>query len=31
MLGFRAEVGLEEGLRRLVNWWRAERATTVAR
>jgi nucleoside-diphosphate-sugar epimerase len=24
-LGWRAEVGLEEGLRRLVSWWRAER------
>jgi UDP-glucose 4-epimerase len=24
-LGFEAEVGLEEGLRRLVGWWRAER------
>jgi UDP-glucose 4-epimerase len=24
-LGFEAEVGLEEGLRRLVDWWRAER------
>jgi len=23
-LGFRAEVGLDEGLRRLVEWWRAE-------
>ena len=23
MLGFRAEVGLEEGLARLVDWWRA--------
>ncbi|HEV7657185.1 MAG TPA: SDR family NAD(P)-dependent oxidoreductase [Mycobacteriales bacterium] len=30
LLGFRAEVDLEEGLRRLVEWWRAERdaATT---
>ena len=26
MLGFRSEVPLEEGLRRLVAWWRAERA-----
>ena len=26
LLGFRAEVGLAEGLRRLVDWWRAERA-----
>jgi UDP-glucose 4-epimerase len=25
-LGFEAEVDLEEGLRRLVDWWRAERA-----
>ena len=25
LLGFEAEVGLEEGLRRLVEWWRAER------
>ncbi|MDQ3932899.1 MAG: NAD-dependent epimerase/dehydratase family protein [Actinomycetota bacterium] len=25
-LGFKAEVGLEEGLRRLVSWWRGERA-----
>ena len=25
-LGFEAEVGLEEGLTRLVEWWRAERA-----
>jgi UDP-glucose 4-epimerase len=25
-LGWHAEVGLEEGLRRLVSWWRAERA-----
>jgi UDP-glucose 4-epimerase len=27
-LGFEAEVDLEEGLRRLVEWWRAERAAT---
>jgi UDP-glucose 4-epimerase len=26
LLGFEAEVDLEEGLRRLVDWWRAERA-----
>jgi nucleoside-diphosphate-sugar epimerase len=26
MLGFRASVDLEQGLRRLVDWWRAERA-----
>ncbi len=26
LLGFRAEVGLDEGLRRLVAWWRAQRA-----
>jgi UDP-glucose 4-epimerase len=25
-IGFEAQVGLEEGLRRLVDWWRAERA-----
>jgi UDP-glucose 4-epimerase len=24
-LGFEAEVGLDEGLRRLVDWWRAEK------
>jgi UDP-glucose 4-epimerase len=24
-LGFNAEIGLEDGLRRLVAWWRAER------
>jgi UDP-glucose 4-epimerase len=29
-LGWKAEVGLEEGLTRLVAWWRAERATGVA-
>jgi UDP-glucose 4-epimerase len=28
-LGWHAEVGLEEGLRRLVAWWRAERAVAV--
>jgi UDP-glucose 4-epimerase len=27
MLGFRAQVSLEEGLRRLVDWWRAERSS----
>jgi len=27
-LGWKAEVGLDEGLRRLVTWWRAERATS---
>ena len=26
VLGFQAEVPLEEGLRRLVSWWRAERS-----
>jgi UDP-glucose 4-epimerase len=26
-LGWRAEVGLEEGLKRLVSWWRAQRLT----
>jgi UDP-glucose 4-epimerase len=29
MLGFRAEVGLEEGLRRLVDWWRADRTAAA--
>jgi UDP-glucose 4-epimerase len=29
-LGFEAEVGLEEGLKRLVAWWRAERAVTLS-
>jgi UDP-glucose 4-epimerase len=29
-LGFEAEIGLEEGLRRLVEWWRAERAASSA-
>lgn len=29
-IGFRAEIGLEEGLRRLVQWWRAERAAETA-
>ena len=29
-LGFEAEIGLEDGLRRLVEWWRAERATSSA-
>jgi UDP-glucose 4-epimerase len=29
-LGFEAEVGLEEGLTRLVRWWRAERAPELA-
>jgi UDP-glucose 4-epimerase len=28
-LGFTAEVGLEDGLRRLVAWWRAEQAAPV--
>jgi UDP-glucose 4-epimerase len=27
LLGFRARVGLEEGLARLVDWWSANRAT----
>ena len=27
LLGFRASVGLDEGLRRLVEWWRASRVT----
>ena len=30
LLGWRAEVGLEEGLQRLVDWWRAERAAHSA-
>lgn len=30
-LGFEAEIGLEEGLTRLVDWWRAERADSGAR
>ena len=25
MLGFRAQVPLEDGLRRMVEWWRSER------
>ena len=29
-LGFRAEIDLEEGLRRLVAWWRAERQDASA-
>jgi len=29
LLGFEAEVDLEEGLRRLVAWWRSERAATA--
>ncbi|HTA98347.1 MAG TPA: SDR family NAD(P)-dependent oxidoreductase [Solirubrobacteraceae bacterium] len=29
-LGFEAEVGLEEGLRLLVDWWRAERASVAS-
>ena len=29
-LGFEAEVDLEEGLTRLVEWWRAERAGAPA-
>jgi len=29
-LGFTAEIGLEDGLRRLVDWWRAERAADSA-
>jgi UDP-glucose 4-epimerase len=30
LLGFEAGVGLEEGLRRLVAWWRSERSRTPA-
>lgn len=29
-IGFRAEVGLDEGLRRLVDWWRASRVVVEA-
>jgi UDP-glucose 4-epimerase len=29
-LGFIAQIGLEDGLRRLVDWWRAERAASSA-
>ena len=29
-LGFKAEIGLEDGLRRLVDWWRAERIAASA-
>jgi UDP-glucose 4-epimerase len=29
-LGWRAEIGLEEGLKRLVSWWRAEQLTGVS-
>jgi UDP-glucose 4-epimerase len=29
-LGFEAEIALEEGLRRLVDWWRAERVAASA-
>jgi UDP-glucose 4-epimerase len=29
MLGFRAAIGLEEGLRDLVDWWRRERRTSL--
>jgi nucleoside-diphosphate-sugar epimerase len=29
-LGFSAEIGLEDGLRQLVDWWRAERARDAA-
>lgn len=29
-LGFEAQIGLEEGLRRLVDWWRAERTAAAA-
>ncbi|MFC6079704.1 NAD-dependent epimerase/dehydratase family protein [Sphaerisporangium aureirubrum] len=28
-LGWKAEIGLEEGLRRLVGWWRSQRAETA--
>jgi hypothetical protein len=29
LLGFQAEIPLQTGLRELVNWWRAERASIV--
>jgi hypothetical protein len=29
-LGFRAEVDLEEGLRRLVGWWQAAKSKAAA-
>lgn len=29
LLGFRAEIPLDEGLRELVDWWRAERSRCV--
>jgi len=29
-LGFEARIGLEDGLRQLVDWWRAERVATAA-
>ena len=29
-LGFEAEVGVEDGLRRLVDWWRAEQAASTS-
>src|SRR4051794_9233004 len=29
MIGFEAKIGMEEGLRDLVSWWRAERAVTT--
>jgi len=29
-IGFTAEIGIDEGLRRLVDWWRAEKADTGA-
>jgi UDP-glucose 4-epimerase len=29
MLGFRADVSLEEGLERLVKWWQQARSTAV--
>jgi UDP-glucose 4-epimerase len=29
VLGFRAEVSLEEGLRRLVDWWFAQKAVAA--
>jgi UDP-glucose 4-epimerase len=30
MIGFQAQISLEDGLRRLVDWWQANRATTAS-
>jgi len=31
LLGWKAEIGLEEGLRRLVTWWREQRRAEAER